>query len=448
MAKQDDKLPKQKLAPATASKADKVNEDDETLIEKTLSADEAVELTDADEADEADELKSGWTESEKTTARPKFGILKQAAANEDDEEVEEAATDDDEVEVVDDDKEATAETDEDSGEDEEVEETAADESDEEDDSVEDEETVAADESDEEDDSEEDEEVEVEETAADESDEDDSEEDEEDHEKVMSSTRVNLYKLMAKEKLSGQSSLELVASSLEGGYLYMFVNGQPVAKLNPALASSEIRQIWATEAVAKMFLAAVKEDGLDEETEKKYGVEPLVAEIPVEKVTQQQIEEAVKDAQDKLEEERNETDAATAQALSIALLAQTKGLLKMRNPLRSVLKAKLAQAGVEDADEIIDEAYDEAAPEMVEEVMSKVAELRNRSVEAMNVLASTIEDAPYSSARTVASILSNKLANGSVAVASVSTTPQIVATASTNQSPSVTKKFLASISGGN
>lgn len=185
----------------------------------------------------------------------------------------------------------------------------------------------------------------------------------------------------------------------------------IAKANPVTAVKH-KDLFGSKVFGEAVLAAAKEHGV-EQALSDMGFEPVVHELDVPKLVQEQVEQQVSeqvasvsaDAQTKIDQLAERYSAA----LATAFAGINKGLFKgLNNPMQTSLINALSSAGIKNSDTLVNTAFEASSSAYIQTVMKKAQEIMEFTAQAQNEVARMVSESTFqpASARTIADRLSS------------------------------------------
>lgn len=201
----------------------------------------------------------------------------------------------------------------------------------------------------------------------------------------------------KSKLNPDTS-HLVLVSRDPAIYYLIADRQPIARFLQEKASDSVKPLFAKpQPFAQAFFAIADNNGLNNETIKDFGIEPVTVEVPVDEVTEQRIRKGIETKEAELREQQGNLQQDLQQALETTAIGMNKEVFKdVSHPVKAALYDELNKIGVRQPTLIIDRAFSQAGEEFMRILISKAFELMKKPLEARNEIARMVLQANYQS----------------------------------------------------
>ncbi len=169
--------------------------------------------------------------------------------------------------------------------------------------------------------------------------------------------------------------------------------QLLATLN-AETAGENADILQTQEFATSVSHTIATQGLLKAC-KHYGFKPVIASIPMKKVVEAKVEEALATKARELNNKITAVSADFAQATEIAAAGFAKNFWQnVQDPLKAAMIAELSAAGIRNPLKLVDRVWAVHAPKALAAIIEKAKELSKVSVTARNDLAAALDMVNY------------------------------------------------------
>jgi hypothetical protein len=191
------------------------------------------------------------------------------------------------------------------------------------------------------------------------------------------------------KLSSFDNIDVIPSG-KNTFHYIMADAKPIAKLHKSRAITQVRELFDNPTFLKNALVeALNADGFSKVVASNFGIVPLILKVKTTDAIKAHINDRLNNVKDDSTKQKSDFEESYDQCVAIASVGIIKGMFNSDNTLLKDLSRKFKAMGIEDSENLVKASFEEFGASFLKEIVSKAKELKNKSLEERNEIASSV-----------------------------------------------------------